>query len=523
VSGGACMAKFDPNQTREWTLNDRIARLATPMLEADGYRVMRVDDISGAKNISLANRGRAANEAGADLFFSIHHNAGINGGSGGGIVVYTTKNPNSARKLLQKTLYDLTIKHTGLVGYRSNPLPTQNWAVLNAANKMPCVLGEFGYMDSSTDVPIIITLDFATKCARAIADSVIAVMGSIGQTHPTLSKGALGAYVGKLQSLIGGLSIDESFGPLTEAAVKAYQKKQGLSQDGVVGPKTWAALLNPKTAPTPAPIPAPPAPAGGKTTLRQGDKDFGTGGPVAQLQRFLGGLKVDGAFGPVTKAAVVAYQRKRGLYADGVCGPLTWEALLVPKNAIVAFKPTRTIIYDNTKNRKTTKTIRAETGARYATNAMFFSMSGWFIYDPLKIDGKVVKDDGSKRDGYGWDGGAPAFSNDITRWSNFISSRYPLVKNGVVVTTSYSGVDEDKNRGRTAMGSKADGAVVIYCAADGSVDACTVWLLKERMKIAGCKDAIKFDGGGSSQIEASDGSISAKSSRIVINHLCFWA
>ena len=36
---------------------------------------------------------------------------------------------------------------------------------------------------------------------------------------------------------------DGCYGPKTEKAVRAYQKAQGLATDGIVGPKTWAALI----------------------------------------------------------------------------------------------------------------------------------------------------------------------------------------------------------------------------------------------------------------------------------------
>jgi peptidoglycan hydrolase-like protein with peptidoglycan-binding domain len=37
--------------------------------------------------------------------------------------------------------------------------------------------------------------------------------------------------------------VDGSFGQATENAVKNYQKANGLTQDGVVGEKTWNSLL----------------------------------------------------------------------------------------------------------------------------------------------------------------------------------------------------------------------------------------------------------------------------------------
>jgi len=59
-----------------------------------------------------------------------------------------------------------------------------------------------------------------------------------------------------------------------------------------------------------------------RPTLRQGDK----GEAVKDLQTLLG-IGTDGDFGPGTKAAVIAFQRKKGLLADGIVGRGTWAAL----------------------------------------------------------------------------------------------------------------------------------------------------------------------------------------------------
>lgn len=62
----------------------------------------------------------------------------------------------------------------------------------------------------------------------------------------------------------------------------------------------------------------------GLATLRRGDKGL----LVRVLQKLLGGLAVDGAFGPATEKAVLDFQKARGLTEDGIVGKMTWEALL---------------------------------------------------------------------------------------------------------------------------------------------------------------------------------------------------
>lgn len=65
---------------------------------------------------------------------------------------------------------------------------------------------------------------------------------------PTLSRGATGASVRAVQAITNdalGASIktDGIFGPTTERMVKRFQSRNGLADDGIVGPKTWGALL----------------------------------------------------------------------------------------------------------------------------------------------------------------------------------------------------------------------------------------------------------------------------------------
>lgn len=64
--------------------------------------------------------------------------------------------------------------------------------------------------------------------------------------HPLLRLGARGHDVAALQETLtrkgARLAVDGVFGPLTEAAVEAFQSRSGLVVDGIVGPRTWQAL-----------------------------------------------------------------------------------------------------------------------------------------------------------------------------------------------------------------------------------------------------------------------------------------
>lgn len=142
--------------------------------------------------------------------------------------------------------------------------------------------------------------------------------------QPTLNEGTHGEAVGRLQEALNshgaGLTVDQQFGPLTREAVEAFQAANGLTIDGIVGPITWAKLNDAQAHP----VEVKP---GGEPEISEG-----TNGPaVVLMQRLLNEhgaqLAVDGAFGALTREAVVAFQAGHGLATDGVCGPHTWAAL----------------------------------------------------------------------------------------------------------------------------------------------------------------------------------------------------
>lgn len=265
-----CPKSLDPNQTDEWTLNSRICNKMQAILNNyDGIEVLRTDDTTGKTNILLADRCDAANKWGADFYLSIHHNGGINGGKGGGIVAYTHPKASRTSKEWQSDLYNAAIAATGLRGNRSNPKPTKNLQEMREA-AMPSVLMECGFMDSATDCPIILTEDFADKMAKAFCDVIVKrsgakkkkpvsvetttnTYGEAKVTLPVIGRGSKGEAVKTLQRLLNTLGycdanekelvVDGDFGAKTLYAFKSFQDDRKLEVDGYCGTASWTELL----------------------------------------------------------------------------------------------------------------------------------------------------------------------------------------------------------------------------------------------------------------------------------------
>ena len=171
TGGKRCLKAIDSKETREWTLNDRIADKLEKLLAYYDCSVLRVDDTTGATDVDIKDRPKKANSWGADVYISIHHDSGVYGKSGGGTTVFYYSS-NLARKRQAQALYDAVVKNTGLKGNRSTPVKKHAYWVLKKTN-MPAFLIENGFMDSTTDTPIILTDVHATETAHGILNFLI--------------------------------------------------------------------------------------------------------------------------------------------------------------------------------------------------------------------------------------------------------------------------------------------------------------------------------------------------------------
>lgn len=165
--GMKTLGKQTLNGVKEWWLNDRIADMVQADLE-NNYDciILRSDDTTGAKDISLAARVKLANNANADGYISIHHNAGVNGGVGGGTVVFYYSSDSKRREQAQ-VLYNFITDETRLYGNRSEKVIKKGFYVLKHT-KMPSWLIENGFMDSTVDLPVILSEEHSRKTAEGI-------------------------------------------------------------------------------------------------------------------------------------------------------------------------------------------------------------------------------------------------------------------------------------------------------------------------------------------------------------------
>ncbi len=157
-------------------------------------------------------------------------------------------------------------------------------------------------------------------------------------TSSVLKLGSEGQAVRSLQQRLKALryytgSVDGDFGAGTESALKAFQRRNKLTADGIAGPATLNRLnsskaLPPTATPKPTPRVTPTPKVNPNLYLRNGM----SGSDVRRMQERLIDLgymtgNPTARFDDLTEMAVYAFQRRNVSYADGIAGPMTLEKL----------------------------------------------------------------------------------------------------------------------------------------------------------------------------------------------------
>lgn len=138
-------------------------------------------------------------------------------------------------------------------------------------------------------------------------------------TYPVIQSGSTGPDVKFAQKQLQvylpsestGMVIDGSFGPKTTEVMKAFQRKCGISADGIAGGGTW-----PRLGPQVNSVLIEHYAGYKKRSIEEVQRLLKLGA------RYTG--TVDGLWGPNTENAVKSFQRAYGLTDDGIWGRQCW-------------------------------------------------------------------------------------------------------------------------------------------------------------------------------------------------------
>ncbi|WNS81350.1 N-acetylmuramoyl-L-alanine amidase [Domibacillus sp. DTU_2020_1001157_1_SI_ALB_TIR_016] len=162
--GPATRGKRSPDGMKEFEFNRATALFLRDELPADTLLV-HDDQI----DLSLRERVQRANQAGADLYVSIHANAfGTGWTEPNGIETYVcTSRPPESMAIAQAVQRELVLA----TGRRDRGVKTADFYVLRKTI-MPAILIEAGFMTHKTEASLLQRTDYRKTCARAIASAI---------------------------------------------------------------------------------------------------------------------------------------------------------------------------------------------------------------------------------------------------------------------------------------------------------------------------------------------------------------
>lgn len=166
--------KQTPTGIKEWTLNDDVCDRVQAKLNDYDCEIIRTDHNEGEVDEPLSQRVNEYLKAGVECFVSIHHNAYTNDwNEATGVEVYTDRTPIAGDDKLANLIYQKITTYTGLKG---RGVKRRDFQVINQ-NKVPAVLVEGGFMDSTIDYTVITSEDGKEAYAKAVFESLVEFCG----------------------------------------------------------------------------------------------------------------------------------------------------------------------------------------------------------------------------------------------------------------------------------------------------------------------------------------------------------
>lgn len=264
------------------TVEDRnVKNLVISKLQNLGHTVYDCTDENGTtQGKNLANIVAKCNAHSVDLDISIHFNS-FNGASYG---VEVWQYSNKTQEVAQNICNAIAE-----LGFKNRGVKTSTSLYVLKKTKAPAILIECCFCDSATDAALYNAEAMASAIVKGLTGEVketiqpqptpaptpapkpsgdnwvrrlqeelnrqfgarLVVDGINGpktlKACPMVKKGAKGGITRLIQERLNSvgfnLTLDGIFGENTKKAVKVFQKNRGLTEDGIVGPKTWEWLL----------------------------------------------------------------------------------------------------------------------------------------------------------------------------------------------------------------------------------------------------------------------------------------
>lgn len=227
---------------KEWTLNDKVRDKVVYYLKDYDVDFVFTDNDEGNTDESLGARVKKYINEGVDVFVSIHHNA-LKGiwNKATGTEVFVDRNNTIEDMKLAEAIYKNLPNYTGLKG---RGIKKENWYVINQ-NKIPAVLTEGGFMDSSIDYPIITSEKGQDGYARAIAEGLIEYCNLKKTTVTTQANNpsSFNTYLVKINTK--ELNVRKGAGTTYDVTTKVKQNEvYTIVEEKMNGSTKWGRLIS---------------------------------------------------------------------------------------------------------------------------------------------------------------------------------------------------------------------------------------------------------------------------------------